>query len=410
MTAACPERLEDLSALLDGALPADEVWALEEHLVDCAGCRAEREALGQVVAQVRGLPRRTVPPAFTAGVMARVLEERGDDLPGEVVLLVEEPPAPPVGAERPPAERAECARLADDLSALLDGELSGDEADRVEAHLAACMPCDAERWELDRQRARLRTLPRLRVPDLFARQVLARLEAEALAAEDRSRRLAAERAQRVRQVGWVLRAASLLGAAALSLQLTAPVTAPGVERGGLPLPPPAPSGAAWRVQEAAPLAVGRAAEPEDPPLEGAFDATLELHAPQGLDPALEAALRAAVARAEVLGTRRGEARRELGVRVPAQLVDDLYRDLDGLAEVGGTPEAARRAEALTVEQDRVVLRSGVVLAGHVEAESPRSVVIVAGGLRQTIDRRRVERIERASQPRTVRVVLRGEAP
>ncbi|MCW8140221.1 MAG: zf-HC2 domain-containing protein, partial [Planctomycetota bacterium] len=158
MTAPCPERLEDLSALLDGALAADEVWALEEHLVDCAGCRAEREALGQVVAQVRGLPRRAVPPAFAAGVMARVLEERGDDLPGEVVLLVEEPPALAVGAERPPAERAECARLAeraecarlaDDLSALLDGELSGDEADRVEAHLAACMPCDAERWELD---------------------------------------------------------------------------------------------------------------------------------------------------------------------------------------------------------------------------------------------------------------------
>ncbi|MCO5170064.1 MAG: zf-HC2 domain-containing protein [Planctomycetes bacterium] len=409
MTAPCPERLEDLSALLDGALAADEVWALEEHLVECAGCRAEREALAQVVAQVRGLPRRPVPAHFGAAVMARVLEAggegAGDDAPpGEVVLLVEEP-APPAAPPLSPGP-AECAAVGEELSALIDGELTGEARDRVEAHLAACVPCDAEMWALDRQRTRLRTLPRLRPPELFARQVMARLEAEALAAEDRSRRLAAERARRVRQVGWVLRAASLVGAAALSLQLTAPTGA-----GGAALPPPAPATASWggaATREAAALAGGPAAEAEEPPLAGTFDATLELRAPQGLDPALDAAVRTALARAELLGTRRGDARRELGVRVPAQLVDDLYRDLDALAEVTGTPEALRSVEALTLEQDRVVLRSGVVLAGRVVTETPREVVIDAGGLRQKIDRRRVERVERASQPRTVRVVLRGE--
>ena len=35
----------DLGAYVLGALPADEVAALEAHLATCAGCRAERDAL-----------------------------------------------------------------------------------------------------------------------------------------------------------------------------------------------------------------------------------------------------------------------------------------------------------------------------------------------------------------------------
>lgn len=422
---ACPERDEDLSALLDGALAPGEARALEEHLARCVGCRAEREALGQLVEQVRHLPRRATPAHFAAAVMARVLEDDArPELPGDVVLLVDDvgPPAPPetppdlpashAGGASPhadpataptaavpaPARGAECERLAEELSAHVDGELTGQARLRLEAHLAGCVPCDADMWALDRQRARLRALPRVRPHELFVRQVMSRLEAEELAAADRGRRLAEVRAQRLRHVSWVLRAASLLAAAALSLSLTAPEEAPGQ----VWLPPPATATRSMGARGAAPPAPPPL---DDPPLAGAFDAVLELNAPQGLDQALAAAQARAGQRGSVTGLRRTEVQRELGVRLPAQLVDDLYRDLDALTELDGSPAAARAADAVTVEQDRVVLKTGVVLAGTVEAETPRAVTIVAAGLRQTIDRRRVERIERASQPRTLRVVI-----
>lgn len=419
---ACPERHEDLSALLDGALTADEARALEEHLAGCAGCQAEREALGQMVEQVRALPRRAPPAYFGAAVMARVLEaaER-PELPQDVVLLVEEPAPPPTTAtpverERPASPHAdpftaptvpvpaptvaargpECDRTAEDLSAHVDGELQGEDRRRVEAHLAACMACDADMWALDRQ-------PRLRPHELFVRQIMSKIEAEELAAADRSRRLASERATRVRQMGWVLRAASLLAAVALSLNLTAPEGAPS----NVALPSPS--------RDARERAVGRGAAREalalpapvldDPPLAGTFDVVVELRAPQGLDAGLASAQQVVGRHASLQAQRRTEVQRELAVQVPAQLVDDLYRDLDASAELDGSPAGARAVDAVTVEQDRVVLKSGVVLAGSVVADTPAAVEVVAGGLRQRIDRRRVERIELASQPRTVRLVI-----
>lgn len=439
---ACPEQDEDLSALLDGALDDAQARALEEHLARCAGCRAEREALELLVGQVRRLPRRATPPAFAASVMARVLEvdEAVDAerraLPADVVLLVEEP-APPAPATRAmpvapatdsttsstrssahadpftaptvpvPAPGAgprgpTCLLVADDLSAYVDGELPAEARLRVEAHLAACMACDADMWNLDRQRARLRALPRVRPHELFVRQLMARIDAEELAAADRGRRLAAERAQRVRYVGWALRAASLLGAVALSLNLTAPEAAPS----SLPLPRASvdararSAGAARR--EAAPSAPLVA---DDPPLAGAFDAVLELHAPRGLDAGLASAQEVVGRHARLTALRVTEAQRELGVQVAARQVDDLYRDLDALAELDGSPVAERAADAIVAEQDRVVLKGGVVLAGTIESDTPAGVVIVAAGLRQRIDRRRVERVERADQPRAVRVVI-----
>lgn len=421
---ACPERQEDLSALLDGALDADEARALEEHLAGCAGCQAERDALAQTVEQVRALPRRAPPAFFTAAVMARVLEASDrPDLAGDVVLLVEEPPPPttatpvttatasphadpftaptvPVPAPTAAPRSAVCDLIGEDLSAYVDGELAAEARQRVEAHLAACMACDADMWALDRQRARLRALPRVRPHELFVRQLMARIDAEELAAADRGRRLAAERARRVQVVGWALRAASLLAAAALSLNLTAPEDAPS----RLWLPPPS---AEVRAREASGAPAPAAAPPvvDEPPLGGPFDAVLELRAPHGVDAAFTAASTLAGARGALEGTRQTEAQRELKVQVPARLVDDLYRDLDASAELDGSPAAARAADAVAVEQDRVVLKSGVVLVGTVEADTPAGVVVDVGGLRQRLDRRRVERIERADQPRLVRVVI-----
>lgn len=414
---ACPERHEDLSALLDGALDPEAARALEEHLAGCPGCRAEREALAQVVEQVRGLPRRAAPPFFGAAVMARLLEDEQRPAPTDVVLLVEEPPPPAPATPTPHADPAtaptvpvpapgtaprgpDCALVAEDLSAYLDDELPPEDRRRVERHLGACPACDADLWVVDQQRARLRALPRVRPHELFVRQIMSKIEAEELAAADRGRRLAAQRAERVRRLGWVLRAASLLAAVALSLNLTAPERAPS----SIPWPGPSIQ-AEPRASEVGALAAPAPAPVDQPPLAGPFDAVLELRAEQELERAFTAAQELVRSTGRLEATRTAEGQRELKVQVPARLVDDLYRDLDARPELAGSSEAARMADALAVEQDRVVLKSGVVLAGTIQSESPAAVLIVAGGLPQRVDRRRIERIERADQPRSVRLVI-----
>lgn len=396
---ACPDRQDDLSALTDDALPPEEARRLEEHLAECAGCRAEREALQQVAQQVRGLPRRAPPAFFTAAVMAKVVEEEAP--PPDVVLLVEEPPPPAAAPAAGPA--APCEAWREELTAHVDRELEGEALAKLEAHLAACPACDAAVWVEERLRARVRTLPRLAPHDLFVRQVMAKLEAEDLARADQARRQAAERARRWQVVGWGLRAASLLAAVALSLQLTGPEDLP---EGGLWLPPPSPSAASYRE---APPPPEPPPPPVPPPLAGAFDATLELHSPQGLDAGYSTALSVASGLGSIAETRVTDVQRELAVVVPANLVDDLYLRCDQSAELDGTPEAARVVEEVATEQDRVVLRTGIVLAGRVEAESRQAVEVTTAGMRQAIRRDRVEKIVRASEARRVRVVVRGEA-
>jgi hypothetical protein len=208
------------------------------------------------------------------------------------------------------------------------------------------------------------------------------------------------------QVSWVARAAGVLVAAALSLQLTLPET---VSAGALRLP-----GA--RGLEGAQAAGGGPRDgpkaPPAPPLEyGTLDATLELRAPLGLAQALAAADALVRARAQVLAQRVTDEQVDLLITVSAKLIDDLYRELDALAEVAGTPAAATAVEAVTTEQDRVVLKNGIVLAGRVESETAQQVVVVTGALRQTLRMKGVLRVERAEQTlRRVRLTLRGGAP
>ena len=52
-----------------------------------------------------------------------------------------------------------------DVSAWVDGELAPFEADALDAHLEACLPCAAELSELQRLRVQLRSLPLRRVPE-----------------------------------------------------------------------------------------------------------------------------------------------------------------------------------------------------------------------------------------------------
>lgn len=67
------------------------------------------------------------------------------------------------------------AHLGDELSALLDGELSPDEARAARAHLAGCPPCAAELEAVDAARSVLRGLPEVEPPVGFLEGLVPRL-------------------------------------------------------------------------------------------------------------------------------------------------------------------------------------------------------------------------------------------
>lgn len=80
----------------------------------------------------------------------------------------------------------ECLELRERISAWIDGEASGEEAARVEAHLASCASC---RVSADRMRLLSPALDRVRTapPATLRRDLFARLEADGLLAPRRKR-------------------------------------------------------------------------------------------------------------------------------------------------------------------------------------------------------------------------------
>jgi anti-sigma factor RsiW len=71
--------------------------------------------------------------------------------------------------------------LGDQLSALIDGELSGAELDRANAHLAACATCRAEASALRRLKHELRALAEVCDADGLTRRLLAMPAADSAA-------------------------------------------------------------------------------------------------------------------------------------------------------------------------------------------------------------------------------------
>jgi len=110
-----------LSAWLDGELTPAEAGAVAAHLGGCPACAAERDEVEGARTVLRALPTLEAP----AGV-----------------LLAR--PAVHVG---------------DLISARLDGEVDADLAPGIDAHLAACPACAAERDEVDWSRLAVRSLP-----------------------------------------------------------------------------------------------------------------------------------------------------------------------------------------------------------------------------------------------------------
>jgi hypothetical protein len=68
----CHDAREQLSALLDGALPAADRQALDAHLATCADCRRELDQLRGTVALLGRLPPVRAPAGFVDRVMVEV--------------------------------------------------------------------------------------------------------------------------------------------------------------------------------------------------------------------------------------------------------------------------------------------------------------------------------------------------
>jgi anti-sigma factor RsiW len=68
--------VDELSALLDGALPPAARVAVESHLAGCAACRAERSRLSGALAALSRLPAAPGPsPHFTTRLAARLADQ-----------------------------------------------------------------------------------------------------------------------------------------------------------------------------------------------------------------------------------------------------------------------------------------------------------------------------------------------
>ena len=67
---------DDLTALLDGALPGQRRVEVEAHLAGCAGCRAERDRIARALAALTALPAPgPPPPGFEQRFFARLARE-----------------------------------------------------------------------------------------------------------------------------------------------------------------------------------------------------------------------------------------------------------------------------------------------------------------------------------------------
>lgn len=116
----CGEGEELLSAYLDGELYAGELASVVGHLDGCEACIGAFRSLKEARAAVRMLPVLDPPPGLLPGL-----------------------------------------HPADALSAFVDGELTGAEAEAVGSHLSGCAACRAELHEIDAARTAVRALPRL---------------------------------------------------------------------------------------------------------------------------------------------------------------------------------------------------------------------------------------------------------
>jgi anti-sigma factor RsiW len=66
---ACQELVELLTDYLEGALPADEVAAVEAHLAQCPGCEHYLEQMRATIAVLGTVPVETLSPRAQADLL-----------------------------------------------------------------------------------------------------------------------------------------------------------------------------------------------------------------------------------------------------------------------------------------------------------------------------------------------------
>ena len=68
--------LDDLTALVDGALPGDRQAEVEAHLASCPECRAERDSIARALSALSTLPPPPAPaPGFEQRFYARLARQ-----------------------------------------------------------------------------------------------------------------------------------------------------------------------------------------------------------------------------------------------------------------------------------------------------------------------------------------------
>ena len=77
VTYVCKQFVEDVTAYLEGSLPADVIALIDGHLADCPHCREYVREMQRTIADARALSERDVdamPPDLRSRLLAAFLE------------------------------------------------------------------------------------------------------------------------------------------------------------------------------------------------------------------------------------------------------------------------------------------------------------------------------------------------
>jgi len=76
----CRQFVEDVTAYLEGALPADTIAAIEHHLADCPHCREYLNQLRQTIVATRALSEHDIDtmPADTRDRLMQAFREQDE--------------------------------------------------------------------------------------------------------------------------------------------------------------------------------------------------------------------------------------------------------------------------------------------------------------------------------------------
>lgn len=142
----CNVSLEELSAYADGELSHAEMSAIEAHLGVCDRCRKELASLCGMSRAFR-LASDLEPGISVRRSVARRLAMTED------------------------APEFTCARMQTSISAMLDGELSEEDALILQAHLSTCPACASEVALLEQVADSVRALPEVELPFGLERRI-----------------------------------------------------------------------------------------------------------------------------------------------------------------------------------------------------------------------------------------------